>query len=413
MRVRLLEWIRRRPLWLLGVGLVLLLPVSVVGGEPSTSGTGRRGIRAALPAASPEEVYRRHLQAGREFLRRGLREEALESLELALELSPGAAEARRELGKVCRALGDARAAEEHFRRVLSAHPGDLEAQEGLAAAYADRCGEERAMADSALAWCARILEVDPGRVEAYLQAARVHEILGDLPTSIMMESQGRLVAAGDALVPSPQSGRRLLNARVYSEAYWMFRTQLARDAGDTESLRIIAHLDYRMGRAEAAVEAYQEILRREPQATTALQERKNLADCLAQLGRYEAAALCWEEVAEAEPEVLRHHSALAGAWLEAGRPERAVSALDRALSLPGRRGCLWFQRGAALEALAKTARGGGMLDLARRRRSEAIEAYGRALGEVDCAEQARRRREELAAGGESIGAARANAGVPR
>jgi tetratricopeptide (TPR) repeat protein len=334
-------------------------------------------------------VARRHLLAGAEFLSQARYEDARESFALALEARPLDEEALDGLAVASWKLGDARAAAEYFRRALRRDPGDLDRMSGLARACAARAGESRALADSAAALFARVLAEDPGRAELYLEAASVHDVLGDLPASIMLEMEALAAGSHGAKAP-PLPARKLLRAKLYAEAFRAYAARVAEDTTDTESLRVHARLLMRLDRLRTAVRAYETILRREPASTTAIQERRNLAECLRRLGRWEEAARCGEALAAAEPGILRNHREAAEAWLEAGRPLESIRAADRALAANEDWLCLWFVRGRALEEQARREEAEGRTARSLFLLVEARENLARAAGEPDCGDSARR-----------------------
>ena len=277
--------------------------------EPCSCGSGRKykhccGNASADRVAPPGDAQAHYLR-GQALESQGLLERAAESFGRATALDPELADAHNDLGEVLLRLGRTDAAVASCERALALRPRFAAALGNLA--NADRA---RGALGAAIAGYRRVIALEPGLAEA-------HRNLG----SALLEAGGREAAIASlqrALELRPDFARAVTQlAGVLSavgrgaEAIPHYERLLARDRR-AESLDEYAALLAGLGRFEASVHCFRELLERTPRDARL---HANLGHVLHCLGDFRAAIEHCRRAIELEPRLPEAHLHLGNSLL--------------------------------------------------------------------------------------------------
>jgi tetratricopeptide (TPR) repeat protein len=278
-------------------------------------------------APAPQRATLHYVTAG-VALRQGLDEPAERHLRAAVELDPGLADARVQLGNLLALRGDFAAAGEQFTGALDERPGDATILVKRATAALNAGDAAAAIRDLEAA-----LAAAPSDLEARIRLAQARGVGGD-PAAADAEL-AKLLASTQDPAERARAHRAWADLRRrredYAGAIEQLRQALAAAPTDSESRLDLARLLGHTGDFAAAAEAFDEVLAEWPDHAAALQGR---AIALVLLERYAEAASLLADAVERRPSAL--DLALLLARLRAAAPDPAVRNARQALALAAR-----------------------------------------------------------------------------
>lgn len=278
--------------------------------------------------AEPDNAEALHL-LGTLRLSRGDTAGAVQLIESAIRLRPGAALYHHNLGKALDMLGQADAAVAAHRRAVAARSDDPDFWEALAIAERDNKEVERAAQSFR-----RALVLAPGRVPTLTRLGDLLQVSEDLP--------GALACYRDAIARDPSYapvhnnlGNALQQQRDYAAAAEAHERALALDPNKTKYWLNLGVARFALGQAGAALEAFEACLRLAPFDRRAIAYR---TAALIELGRLDAAAAAAE-----------HRRWLTPLTLDPPPGWDSIDALNRQLAqdLMGHRSLRWEPVGTA------------------------------------------------------------------
>lgn len=249
-----------------------------------------------MPASG--EAYWR---LGQVSLRLNRHLDALTHFERAASLGPLAGSSRvyETLGRLYLSAARGDDAIEAFRRHVRATPNDGEAHRELGDAYR---AQDRL--DEALAELLAAVLIDPRDADAVANIGRIHFSAGRYDEAIAW------------------SRRAVSLNRSHKDAQYTLATSLIRTGDAIEGPRQLEIFQRLQADAMAA-----------QRRTFELNDLKLEAELMTNEGRRNGVVDQWTQVVELEPAVSMHWVKLGRALAHAGRPEEAIAALERALSL--------------------------------------------------------------------------------
>ena len=235
-------------------------------------------------------------------------EAAAASLERALEKRPDDRPARRRLGEIQLALGDAPAAREQFQALLDGGTPE-DAFAGAAYFGLGRAAAANGDAEQAVQHLQRTLELQPAAGIVRYPLAQTLRGLGRDD-----EARELLAAKGSGEVLSPDRLMDRLRSLAISSGAHLNRGNQA----------------LMSDRLDAAETAFRNAIEADPKSTAA---RRNLALVLARKGLFDGAIAELKAAVETDPDDVWIHVDLGNAQLGKGQSETAVRSLERAVEL--------------------------------------------------------------------------------
>ncbi len=336
--------------------------------EPGTSSVSRAGARG-------------HLDAGRDYLTRGLTDEAEREFRLALEAEPGNQEALAGLGQVTvkrgayadgaqmleratsssarmasafRSLGDAYAAmgmldkaAGAYRQAVALTPDDMDARLALAHSLTE-IGEF----DEAAGICAAAARSVKGHplalAKAYRELGEVRSRQGSTPEAISAYYHAAELAPEDVGI-----ARGLAEASVrgglYAEASTALTRVLTLAPLDVAAKKQLGWVHFKLERYPVAIKHYEDV-----GDSLGTADRFYLAQAYAKSSKTDRAIDLFREVARRDPQNYKGvYCNMAYAYFDANRYERAIATAREGLKSDSGNACLRFCWAQALDKLGK------------------------------------------------------------
>jgi tetratricopeptide (TPR) repeat protein len=339
------------------------------------------GAPAASNAATRADAARRQIEAGNDFLKRGLLDEAEHAFRVALEADPSSLEATAGLGRVqverghysealpllqratrvppqilsaYRSLGDAYAATgdlehaaEAYRQAVALAPGNIPLRLALA-----RSLTEMAKYDEAEDFCRgsmRGARSDPEVLaHVYGQLGEVYCRAGKPPEAMTAYHKSCELNPRD---PELARGAASCAARVglYAEAAAGYARLLTIAPLDVPAKKQLAWVDFKLERYPEAIRHYESV-----QDSLGTVDRYYLAQAYAKTSKVDRAVGHFREVYRLDPENYKGvFCNMANAYYEAARYDRAIAVVLEGLAQDSTSSCLRFCWGQALDKLGK------------------------------------------------------------
>jgi len=264
-------------------------------------------------------------------------QQAEKTLLRACLIDPKFAEARRLLGVVQLARGEAGRAAGQYAYALELKPGYYAAMAGLARLYRveNKKQPARDMAEKALA--ARPYDAEMRLLLGTLEYenGEYDKALGDLQ---------KVVAARPRDLPARRTLAAIDAARGDIEELASELSRIADLAADDLDVRLdLAAAYMRLGRNEKAVAVYDEVLKRQPKHLQAL---KFTGDLYRRMGDPDRATAVYEKMRKLVPDDPRSYFLLGAAYAEAGNEAKATAVLEAAQQFKAYAGEAWTDLGA-------------------------------------------------------------------
>ncbi len=287
-----------------------------------------RSVDRAIERRPDLAAYR---AARGEILRElGRLDEAAVALVEALELDPTLATAHNNLGLIRLRAGRAEAAVASFDEALRLRPG-------LTIALFNRAEALQKLErwEKAAATYRRVLESDPDNPWAHAYLGHVLFEWGDVDR--LDEAEAHCRRAVELAPDSYQVQTNLGNIHAakgdFETAIASFRKAIALEPAQALPWNNIGRAEQQLGRLDAAAEAYEKALALEPQSVRA---RTNHADLLAERGRELEAITHYRIALENDPLYAQAHNGLGGAFRSLERRDEARAAYEEAIRVrPG------------------------------------------------------------------------------
>jgi tetratricopeptide (TPR) repeat protein len=255
------------------------------------------------------------------FLKRGMTERAIESVDRLGRALPEEPLGFRRLGLLLAEKGDGARAERLLKKAVERDPADLESWATLGHIY-----ESTARLGQALAAWERAAQCDPENAEVLFAAGRVALRLGR-PDDARATFDRLLTRAGD-----PETSIRValsyLAGRQPERALEVL-DRVRRASSEPRIEYLAGIVSERLGRLETAAEAFERVAQDE--GDLARQARLHLASCLSGLGRHQSALGEFERLAAQSPELPGLRVPYARALERSGQASRAEAELVREL----------------------------------------------------------------------------------
>jgi tetratricopeptide (TPR) repeat protein len=336
---------------------------------------------ATAPAAAPRVGVRAHVEAGRDYLTRGLTDEAEREFRLALEAEPGNQEAMAGLGQVSvkrgayadgvqmleratrsstqmasafRSLGEAYAAlgqldkaAEAYRQAVALTPGDLGSRLALAHSLSE-IGEY----DEAASLCtaaARGVKGQPASLaQVYRQLGEVRSRQGNTP-----EAMSAYYRASELAPDDPEIARGVADAAVrgglYAEATTALNHVLMIAPLDLAAKKQLGWVNFKLERYPVAIRHYEAV-----GDSLGTADRYYLAQAYAKSSKTDRAVELFREVARQDPQNYKGvYCNMAYAYFDANRYQRAIETAREGLRSDSANACLRFCWAQALDKLGK------------------------------------------------------------
>jgi len=348
-------------------------------GPAATPATATSSGATAAPA--PRGGARTHVEAGRDYLKRGLTDEAEREFRLALEAEPGNQEAMAGLGQVSvkrgayadgvqmleratrsstqmatafRSLGDAYAAlgqldkaADAYRQAVALTPGDLGNRLALAHSLAE-IGEY----DEAAGLCAsslRGVKSQPAALaQVYRQLGEVRSRQGSTP-----EAMSAYYRAAELLPDDPEITRGLADAAARGGLYAEAATALGRVLNlaplDVAAKKQLGWVNFKLERYPVAIRHYEAV-----GDSLGTADRYYLAQAYAKSSKTDRAVELFREVARLDPQNYKGvYCNMAYAYFDANRYQRAIETAREGLKGDSANACLRFCWAQALDKMGK------------------------------------------------------------
>jgi uncharacterized protein (TIGR02466 family) len=308
--------------------------------------------------AEPDNAEALHL-LGTFRLNRGDTAGAVQLIEAAIRLRPGAALYHHNLGKALEIAGQADAAVAAHRRAVAARGDDPDLWEALAIAERDNKEVERAAQSFR-----RALALAPGRVATLTRLGDLLQVSDDLAGAIACYRDA--IARDATYAPAHNNlGNALQLRRDYAAAAEAHQRALALDPAKTKYWLNLGVARFALGEAAAALEAFEACLRLSPFDRRAVAYR---TAALVELGRLDPAAA-----------IAEHRRWLTPLMLEPPAGWESIEGLNRQLAQD-----LMQHRSLRWEPVGTATTGGADILLLLQHPTPAITAFaGRLRGAID------------------------------
>ncbi|HLQ67578.1 MAG TPA: tetratricopeptide repeat protein [Candidatus Limnocylindrales bacterium] len=370
----------RSPLHLIGLaGLCLALGCSSSRG--SVTANPEPGAASAPPAVAPAATARAHVEAGHDYMNRGLYDDAEREFRLALESEPGNQSALAGLGRAevkrgaytdavthleqatrtttqmvsaLRSLGDAYVAlgqmdkaATAYREAVALTPNDLDTRLSLATSLTE-IGEY----DEAISVCNSSLRLGKGQPKTL---ARIYQRLGEVSArqGSTPEAMSFYYHAAELNSEDVTIARGVASAAVrgglYAEAATSLNRVLLLAPLDVAAKKQLAWVNFKLERYPNAIHDYEAV-----GDSLGTADRYYLAQAYAKSAKVDRAVELYRQVARLDPQNYKGvYCNMAYAYYEANRYQRAIEAAREGLREDSSSACLRFCWAQALDKLGK------------------------------------------------------------
>jgi tetratricopeptide (TPR) repeat protein len=273
---------------------------------------------AQLDPLAPEAPYR----LGKNALRAGHYEAAMQHFRQALARQPGLVEAQQGIGLAAVELGKPQEAEQAFHDVLRLAPQHAEAYTHLGALYLRQGRLEEAMTAYR-----QLVRLQPERPQGYHNLGVALATAGHLDEA-MTQFQTALQQDPSYVPAHNDLGTLYAERGQFAQASTAFRRALAIDADSIQARYNLALAYGAQGEQAAMRRELQETLRREPRHRDA---HLNLGISYLQAGQIEAAVEQLRRLTDIIPQEAEAHYVLAVAYGQNGQEEAMLTALQQAV----------------------------------------------------------------------------------
>ena len=362
---------------------VLLVAVAVgcsSHGRPAASPEPAAGA-APAQAATIATTTRTHVEAGNDFLTRGLVDDAEREFRLALEASPNDLDALAGLGRVqiargryseavpnleratrvsphmvsaFRSLGDAYAATGDLERAATAYrqavalaPTDLEMRLSLAHSLTEigEYGEARQTCEEAL----RLARGNPAALaRAYHGLGEVYSHEGKIPEAMAAGYKAMELSPRDVEI-TRGLGESAARGGLYAEAANAYSRILTLAPLDIDAKKQLAWVNFKLERYPTAIKNYEAV-----GDSLGTADRYYLAQAYAKSSKVDRAVELFREVVRMDPANYRGvYCNMAYAYYDANRYQRAIEVTREGLAQDSSSACLRFCWAQALDKLGR------------------------------------------------------------
>jgi tetratricopeptide (TPR) repeat protein len=372
----------RPSLRLVGLAIVsLALGASASGCSSSRASAPRPAEPTASAPAAPRTGARAHVLAGRDYVTRGLTDEAEREFRLALEAEPGNQEALAGLGQVSvkrgayaegaemleratrsstqmatafRSLGEAYAAlgqldraAEAYRQAVALTPGDLDSRLALAHSLTE-IGEYDEAAGLCTAASRAVKNQPAALAHVYRQLGEVRSRQGSTP-----EAMSAYYRAAELAPDDPEIARGIAEAAVrgglYAEAATALTHVLTVAPLDLAAKKQLGWVNFKLERYPVAIRHYEAV-----GDSLGTADRYYLAQSYAKSAKTDRAVELFREVARQDPQNYKGvYCNMAYAYFDANRYQRAIDTAREGLKNDSANACLRFCWAQALDKLGK------------------------------------------------------------
>jgi tetratricopeptide (TPR) repeat protein len=344
--------------------------------NPSSGGMGAAPVAVASPGGA-----RAHVEAGRDYLSRGMTDEAEREFRLALEAEPGNQQALAGLGQISvkrgayadavqileratgssnqmasafRSLGDAYAAlgeldkaATAYRQAVALTPTDLDARLGLAHALTE-VGEY----DEAASICSGSIRNAKGQPAALAQIYRrlgeVRSRQGSTPEALSAYYHAAELAPDDAEIAHGVADAAVRGG-LYGEAASALNRVLYLAPLDVAAKKQLGWVNFKLERYAKAINDYEAV-----GDSLGTADRYYLAQAYAKSSKTDRAVELFREVARRDPQNYKGiYCNMAYAYFDANRYQRAIDTAMEGLKSDSTSACLRFCWAQALDKLGK------------------------------------------------------------
>jgi tetratricopeptide (TPR) repeat protein len=377
--------LKRSPRFPLGLGLAVLLAVASAGcashERPQTPPATAAHAQASPAPVSNTEEARRQVQAGNDYLKRELYDDAERAYRLALEADPSSQEALAGLGQVevkrgrfsealplleratrvstqivsaFRSLGDAYAAvgdlekaAVSYRQAVALAPNDLSMRFALAHALTAIGSYDEA--EDICRGSLRAARNDPPMLSrAYAQLGEVESRSGRVADAISAYYKATELAPHDAEL-ARGFATCAARAGLYAEAAAAYGRVLTLSPLDVNAKKQLAWVNFKLERWQNSIKDYEAV--RDSLGTV---DRYYLAQAYARINRTDRAVEHFREVIRLDPENYKGvYCNMAYAYYDANRYDRAISVIQEGLKADSGSACLRYCWAQALDKLGR------------------------------------------------------------
>ena len=286
----------------------------------------------------------------------GDRETALDLIAKAVNLAPGRADIRANLGKVLLDLDRVAAALECYQSALSVAPGDLQCLNGLGQALrrSGRCDEAIAVYREALAR-------DPENGGIHHNLGNALRALGRLEEAVSAYRRASVLAP-NSVASFICLGQTLADREQPEEAIEAFQAALAIQPGDSHALNQLGVVLQRHRGLEEAIDCYQAAVQNDAMNADA---HNNLGNGLKTQGSIEEAIAAYRRALAVNPNHAQAHYNLGTALFDECDPREAIEALEKAIVADPNHGRARFFLGVFYEVMGDLAAAEGHLQALR------------------------------------------------
>lgn len=360
-------------------GLCFALGCSSSHGSTAKPASG--GMGAAPVAVAPTGGARAHVEAGRDYLSRGMTDEAEREFRLALEAEPGNQQALAGLGQISvkrgayadavqmleratgssnqmasafRSLGDAYAAlgeldkaATAYRQAVALTPADLDARLGLARALTE-VGEY----DEAASICTGSIRNAKGQpaslAQIYRRLGEVRSRQGSTPEALSAYYHAAELAPDDAEIARGVA-EAAVRGGLYAEAASALNRVLNLAPLDVAAKKQLGWVNFKLERYGRAINDYEAV-----GDSLGTADRYYLAQAYAKSSKTDRAVELFREVARRDPQNYKGiYCNMAYAYFDANRYQRAIDTAMEGLKSDSTNACLRFCWAQALDKLGK------------------------------------------------------------
>ena len=306
-----------------------------------------------------EDPSRRLLAEGCSLYQKGLYEDALECLDLALQEDPGSGQAWNQRGLVCLALGKLDESRYSYDRALEIRPGFPEALVNKGSLLRQIAWKKREMGLllEAMMLFDKALEVSPGFVPALHEKGLLVFSMGKKEEALTYFDRA-LKADPGYEYPWAWKGQVQFLQRDYENALECYVQALIKSPRNVTFIISKGLCLIQLGSLEQAETSFREALRHEPDHFRALM---HLGEVLKRQKRYAEALDCFDRAACYVPNDPQLRKKRADTWFamgnlalfQAGRYEDAEEYYAKTVELMPRHLQAWYCRGLALKKLGR------------------------------------------------------------
>ncbi|MCE0497727.1 MAG: tetratricopeptide repeat protein [Methylacidiphilales bacterium] len=261
---------------------------------------------------------------GNAFLQKGQVDEAIGQFQKALEINPNYTVAHNNLGNALEQKGQVNEAIAQYQKALESDPDYAEAHSNLGVALF-----QKGRVNEAITQYQKALEIDPNHAETHNNLGNALLQKGQMDEAIVQFQQALEIDANDSEAYY-NLGIALFQKGRVDEAIAQFQKAVEINPNNADAQNYLGNSLLQKGLVNEAIAHYQKVLKITPNR---IEARTNLGSALLRKGQVDEAIEQYKKAVEIDPNLAEAHNNLGWALSQKGQLDEAVAQFQEALKI--------------------------------------------------------------------------------